>query len=323
MNYIRNSVKATIDAYDGTTTLYQFDATDPLVRAYAHLFPGLFKPASEMPADLRAHTRTPEVMFLVQAEMYRTFHMRDAEAFYNKADLWDVATFTNSQQAGRPDTMAPTYAFATIPGESKPEFVLMLPFTPHNKQNLTGIMMARCDGEHQGEIVFLQLSKQAIVAGPLQVEARINQDQNISKDLTLWNQQGSQVVRGQILPLPVDNTILYVAPIYIQAAQAKMPQLKKVALAIGESLVYADTYEQALAQISGVPTRLPASRETSSSSSNPQPPGATIVQVPQSADVRAAVRGHLQRYRELTSQGKLSEAGKELEAIETLVRNQR
>ncbi len=322
VNYIRNSVKATVDAYDGTTTLYQFDATDPLVRAYAHLFPGLFKPASEMPADLRAHTRTPEVMFRVQAEMYRTFHMRDSEAFYNKADLWDIATFTNSQQSGRPDIMMPTYAFATIPGESKPEFVLMLPFTPHNKQNLTGIMMARCDGAHQGEIVFLQLSKQAIVAGPLQVEARINQDQNISKDLTLWNQQGSQVVRGQILALPIDNTILYVAPVYIQAAQAKMPQLKKVALAIGESLVYADTYEQALAQISGVPTK-PQSSPDAPASQQLSPATGAAPQRLQSPDVRAAVRGHLQRYRELTSQGKLAEAGKELEAIESLVRGQR
>ncbi len=322
VNYLRNSVKATIDAYDGTTTLYQFDAIDPLVRAYSHLFPGLFKPASEMPADLRAHTRTPEGMFRVQSEMYKTFHMRDAEAFYNKADLWDVATYTNSQQSNRPDTMAPTYAFATIPGETKPEFVLMLPFTPHNKQNLTGIMMARCDGDHQGEIVFLQLAKQAIVAGPLQVEARINQDQNISKDLTLWNQQGSQVVRGQILPLPVDNSILYVAPIYIQAAQAKMPQLKKVALSIGETLVYADTYEQALAQISGVPTKAGGGQDAPANSTvtTTETKGVPALVVP---DVRAAVRGHLQRYRELTSQGKLSEAGKELEAIESLVRNQR
>jgi hypothetical protein len=194
----------------------------------------------------------------------------------------------------------------------------MLPFTPHNKQNLIGMMMARCDGAHQGEIVFLQLSKQEIVAGPLQMEARINQDQNISKDLTLWNQQGSQVVRGQILPLPIDNTILFVAPIYIQAAQARMPQLKKVALAVGETLVYADTYDLALAQLSGAaPQRTkPASpEERSSTPAAPAAPGGN--------EVRIRIAQHMQRYRELTSQGKLAEAGRELEAIEALVRGQR
>ncbi len=130
--------------------------------------------------------------------------------------------------------MAPTYVVATLPGESKPEFLLMLPFTPRNRDNLIGLMMARCDGEHLGEKVVLLLSKQEIILGPIQVEARINQDQNISKDLTLWNQQGSQVLRGQMLVLPIEHTFLYVEPIYIQAAQAKMPQLKKVALAMGE-----------------------------------------------------------------------------------------
>ena len=138
---------------------------------------------------------------------------------------------------------------AELPGEKEPEFLLTIPFTPRNKQNLIGMMVARCDGEHLGEIVYLQLPKQEVISGPLQVEALINQDQNISKDLTLWNQQGSQVLRSQILTLPIDQTFLYVAPIYIQAAQARMPQLKKVALVQGNTLIYADTYEQALAQL--------------------------------------------------------------------------
>ena len=137
----------------------------------------------------------------------------------------------------------------TLPGETQPEFLLMLPFTPRNKQNLIGLMVARCDGPHLGELVFLDLPKQEVIAGPLQIEALINQDQTISKDLTLWNQQGSQVLRSQILALPIDQTFLYVAPIYIQASEARMPQLKKVALVMGNTLVYADTYEQALAQL--------------------------------------------------------------------------
>src|SRR5207253_1047146 len=146
---------------------------------------------------------------------------------------------------GQSEPVAPTYIVATMPGGVKPEFVLMTPFTPHGKDNLIGMMVARCDGATYGELHFLLLSKQELILGPMQVEARINQDQNISKDLTLWNQQGSQVLRGQMLVLPVEHTFLYVEPIYIQASQAKMPQLKKVALAMGNNLVYADTYQQA------------------------------------------------------------------------------
>ena len=167
-----------------------------------------------MPADLRAHVRYPETIFRVQADIYRLFHMRDPDTFYNKSDAWDTAKFTN-EQGGHARPLAPTYVVATLPGETKPEFLLMTPFTPRNRDNLIGLMMARCDGEHLGEKVVLLLSKQEIILGPMQVEARINQDQNISKDLTLWNQQGSQVLRGQMLVLPIEHTFLYVEPIYI------------------------------------------------------------------------------------------------------------
>ena len=211
------------------------------LQAYRNLFPDLFEPSSAMPADLRRHVRYPELIFRVQADIYRLFHMRDPDTFYNKSDAWDTAKFTN-EQGGTPGPLAPTYVVATLPGETKPEFLLMTPFTPRNRDNLIGLMMARCDGEHLGEKVVLLLSKQEIILGPMQIEARINQDQNISKDLTLWNQQGSQVLRGQMLVLPIEQTFLYVEPIYIQASQAKMPQLKKVALAMGNNLVYADTY---------------------------------------------------------------------------------
>ncbi len=248
VNYIRNSVKATIDAYSGETTLYVFAPGDVLIQAYWRLFPTLFKPASAMPADIRAHARYPETLFSVQAEIYRTFHMRDPEAFYNRADFWDLAR-TAARQGETPSAVSPTYVVATLPGENTPEFMLIIPFTPANKDNLIAYMAARCDGDHLGELVFEQLSKQNIIFGPIQIEARINQDQNISKDLTLWNQQGSQVLRGQILVLPIDNSFLYVQPIYIQASQASMPQLKKVAVAMGNRLAYADTYEQALSQL--------------------------------------------------------------------------
>jgi uncharacterized membrane protein (UPF0182 family) len=255
------------------------------------------------------------MLFRVQAEIYRTYHMRVPESFYNRADLWDLATFT-SGQAGNPQTVAPTYMIATLPGESRPEFLLTVPFTPHNKQNLIGLMAARCDGEHMGEIVFLQLPKQEIIPGPLQIEALINQNPVISKDLSLWNQQGSQVLRSQILVLPIDNTFLFVAPIYIQAAQARMPQLEKVALAAGSQLVYADTYKEALAQLEalqrGAPAPAPQDVSRAAPAATPAPVG---------TDARIeTIRGHLDRYRALSAPGKWAEAGKELEAVESLVK---
>lgn len=327
-NYVRNSVKATIDAYDGTVTIYIFDPTDPIIQAYARLFPKLFQPASRMPADLREHARYPEGMFRIQAEMYRTFHMLDPEAFYNKEDSWDIARGMSTRE-DRSDSVAPTYVVATLPGETTPEFLLMIPFTPRNKDNLIGIMMARCDGDRLGELVFLQLSKQELIFGPRQIDARINQDQNISKDLSLWNREGSQVLRGQMLVLPVDDTFVYIEPIYIQSSEARMPQLKKVAIAVGNSLIYTDTYEQALAELTRLgpqtpgeasQTRAPAPAATSAATSaaTPEKPSLTVIS---DADRKMEqIRRHMQRYRELAAQGKWAEAGKELEALEAAVK---
>ncbi len=314
-NYMRNSVKATVDAYDGTVHLYVFDEEDPIIQAYAKLFPNLLEKASAMPEELREHARYPETLFRVQAEMYRTFHMLDAEAFYNKEDAWDIARYLNSQD-GKPEMSSPTYVVATLPGETTPEFLLMIPFTPRNKDNLIGFMAARCDGEKLGELLFLQLSKQELVFGPLQIEARINQDQNISKDLSLWNQQGSRVLRGQMLVLPVDNTFVYIEPIYIQASEARMPQLKKVVIATGNSLIYADTYEQALAELGTMSPQAPVPKEPAPSIASGAPPTPAAAGDPELARRLDRIRRHLQRYRELSGQGKFVEAAKELEALE-------
>ena len=249
-NYVRNAVKATVDAYDGTVDIYIFQPEDPIIQAYRNLFPKLFKSESEMPASLRQHARYPELMFEIQAEIYRTFHMRDPEVFYNKEDVWDVAQSLFGD-TGTAAPMKPTYIVATLPGETEPEFILMLPFAPRGKDNLIGWMAARCDGDKLGELIFYQLSKQELVFGPNQIEARINQDQNIAKDLTLWNQQGSRVLRGDIIALPVGDSFLYVESIYIQADTARMPQLKKVVLAMGNRLIYEDTFAQALDRLSG------------------------------------------------------------------------
>jgi len=318
-NYIRNSVKATIDAYDGTVKLYVFDESDPLLAAYRRLLPHLFTPESEMPADLRRHTRYPEMIFQTEAEVYRMFHMHDPETFYNKSDAWDIAKYT-SGQGGEAGPLAPTYVTATVPGETKPEFLLMIPFTPRNRPNLIGLMMARCDGDHLGEKVILLLSKQETILGPMLVEARINQDQNISKDLTLWNQQGSHVLRGQMLVLPIENTFLYVEPIYIQGqtAEASMPQLKKIALAMGTQLVYTDSWQQALDQLAAL-MGTSAPQQQAEAAATSVAPAAAAQPIPQNDPRLGEVRLHFQRYRELTSQGKWAEAGKELEAIQAIL----
>lgn len=253
-------------------------------------------------------------MFRIQAEMYRTYHMRDPEMFYNRADLWDLATSAQQQQ-GTQQTVTPTFMVATLPGETQPEFLLTIPFTPRNKQNLIGMMVARCDGEHLGEIVYLQLPKQEIIKGPLQIEALVQQDQLISKDLTLWNQEGSQVLQPPILTLPIDKTFLFVAPIFLQAKQARLPQLAKVVLAVGDTLVYQDTYQQALAALEAMQKGAPvpaaqAAAPSATSTAAPAP-------APSGADARLeSIRAHFQRYKELTSQGRLAEAGKELEAAQ-------
>jgi uncharacterized membrane protein (UPF0182 family) len=324
VNYIRNSVKATVDAYDGTTTFYVFDESDPIIVAYRTIFPRLFKPESEMPADIRAHTRYPETMFRIQAEIYRTFHMLDPQAFYNKEDVWDLARQT-SGQAGAAQPVTPTYIVASLPKEDRAEFLLMTSFTPRAKDNLIGVMLARCDGEKLGEIIVLQLSKQELIFGPMQIAARINQDQLIAKDLNLWNQQGSQVLRGQTLVLPVADTFLYVEPIYIQATEARMPQLKKVVLAVGNRLIYEDTYDQALARLSqGAPAAKPGlTPETDTTAQQQQSPQGAPTPPPAASggDPRIdRVRQHLRRYRELVSQGRWAEAGRELEALESEVR---
>jgi uncharacterized membrane protein (UPF0182 family) len=278
------------------------------------------EPASAMPADLRAHVRYPETLFAAQAEIYRAFHMREPEAFYNRADLWDIAKTSNASTRETAQ-VRPTYVVATLPGEDKLEFLLIIPFTPANKDNLIGMMVARCDGENLGELIFQQLDKRNIVYGPKQIESFINQDQTISKDLTLWNQQSSEVLRGQILVLPIENSFLYVEPIYIQASGARMPQLKKVALAMGDHLAYADTYQQALALLMGQN----AGEQQTTTASAPTETGAQPIvaaaaaAVAKQEDRMRQLREHFQRYRDLNSQGKYAEAGRELEAIQNLL----
>jgi uncharacterized membrane protein (UPF0182 family) len=201
--------------------------------------------------------------------------MRDPQVFYNKEDIWEIANNLFGQ-SGQKEPVQPTYVVATLPGEKRPEFLLILPFTPRAKDNLIGWMAARCDGEHLGDLVFFQLPKQQLMYGPLQIESRIDQDQNISKDLTLWNQQGSHVLRGNIIALPVTGGFLYVESIYIQATEARMPQLKKVVLAMGDRLIYRDTFDEALADLTGAPVPARPAQAAVASGSAPVPPAGSI-----------------------------------------------
>jgi uncharacterized membrane protein (UPF0182 family) len=301
-NYIRNAVKATVDAYTGKVSLYVFDPSDAIIQVYQNLFPKLFQPASAMPADLRRHARYPEVLFRAQAEAYRIFHMRDPQVFYNKEDIWEIA-HTLTGQSGAPESMQPTYVVATLPGEKEPEFLLILPFTPRGKDNLIGWMAARCDGDRLGDLVYFQLSKQQLMYGPMQIESRIDQDQNISKDLTLWNQQGSHVLRGSIIALPVTAGFLYVESIYIQAGEARMPQLKKVVLAMGDRLIYRDTFAEALAELTGSPAASGTSPSATASAT-----ASTPALTPQDTEALAAQVSHLREQAE--------QLARELEALE-------
>ncbi|MFN0106946.1 MAG: UPF0182 family protein [Bryobacteraceae bacterium] len=320
INYARNSVKATVDAYSGETLLYVFEPGDPLIRAYRNVFPSLFRDKAAMPADLREHVRYPEWLFGIQAEILLTFHMTAADAFYNKVDVWDVARRSTAGNTRGKAPVDANYVVTALPreagGSGEAEFLLMLPFTPRGKDNLIGLLIARCDGESLGQMALMQLPKEELFYGPMQIESRLNQDQTISKDLTLWNQQGSQVLHGQMIVLPIGNTFLFVEPIYLQASQARMPQLKKVVLAYGNELIYTDTYEQALAQLAGgQPAAIPKEAQPGDPPSPPTP-----ATPPSGAERLDTLRSWMDRYRKAAQQGQWTEAGKALEALESELR---
>jgi uncharacterized membrane protein (UPF0182 family) len=224
-NYIRNSVKVVIDAYNGDVSYYVIDPSDPIVRTYMKIFPTLFKPISAMPSFLRRHLRYPMDLFIVQAQMYATYHMTDPQVFYNREDLWNIpqAVFSGAAQS-----ILPYYIIMKLPGAKSEEFILMLPLTPSKKDNMVAWMCARCDGRNYGQLLIYTLSKDKLIYGPMQIEARINQQPSISSELTLWGQQGSSVIRGNLLVIPIEHSFIYVEPVYLQATQSEMPQLKRV-----------------------------------------------------------------------------------------------
>lgn len=315
INYIRNSVKITVDAYNGTVHFYVFDPRDPILAAYRNVFPRLFLPRSAMPAGLLRHIRYPETLFEAQAEIYRIYHMTDPQVFYNKEDLWDIARQVVTQ--GETTETSPYYVMMQLPGTRHAEFVLMLPFTSHNRDNLIAWIAARCDPRHYGQIVFYRLPKQQLVYGPLQIESRIDQNRSISKDLSLWNQQGSRVIRGTTLVLPVDNTFVYIEPIYIQATQAHLPELKKVVLAVGNRLIYSDSLPQAMALLAQSPAGAALASNAAAETTIAPASASFAGAIP--ASVLQRIARDLGQYRSLTAAGKLDQAGARLQAVSQAV----
>jgi uncharacterized protein len=249
-NYVRNAVKVTVDAYDGTVHFYVADPADPLIRTTARIFPGLLQPLDAMPADLRAHIRYPEGLFRVQAGMYAVYHMRDTQVFYNKEDLWSIPV---RHGVGPDRPMEPYYLILRLPGEPKEEFVLLIPFNPSKKDNLSAWLAARSDPPHYGKLVVYNFPKQKLVYGPRQIEARIDQDSFISQQLSLWNQRGSQVIRGNLLVIPIERSLVYVEPLYIAAEKGQLPELKRVIVGFGDRIAMAETLEGAMARVFGGP----------------------------------------------------------------------
>ncbi|HTS54448.1 MAG TPA: UPF0182 family protein [Burkholderiales bacterium] len=316
INYIRNSVKILIDAYTGATTFYVFDANDPIIAAYQAIFPALFTDASAMPPGLRRHVRYPELLLTVQAAVYGLYHMTNPDVFYNREDLWSVATEIGMTDQ-RQHVMEPNFVLMTLPGERATEFIEILPFTPANRNNLIGWIAGRSDGDHYGQAVVYDFPKTKLVDGPLQIEARIDQNAQLSGQLTLWNQQGSHVRRGSLIVIPIGRALLYAEPIYLQADRSPMPELRLVVLAVQDRLAYGPTFESAMAALFGGAA---STLSAQASLAAPEPRGTSAATETRAAteDVNALIAGaarDLSDYQQLTAAGKLGEAGQKLEAL--------
>ena len=318
INYMRNSVKVVIDAYDGTTSFYVFDPQDPIIAAYRRIFPSLFKDAATMPTDLRRHVRYPELLLKQQAAVYGLYHMTDPDVFYNREDLWTIASEVGMGESGeqQTQTLEPNFVLMKLPGETAAEFVEILPFTPANRNNMIGWIAGRSDGANYGTSIVYDFPKTKLVDGPMQIEARIDQNAQLSGQLTLWNQQGSHVRRGTLLVIPCGHALLYAEPIYLQAERSPMPELRLVVLALQDRLAYGPTFESAMgALFSGTASSLnaaPASAEQTPTALTTKP-GSPVGS--SRAALIAGAAQDLADYQRLTAEGKLGDAGQKLEQL--------
>ncbi|MGC1917077.1 MAG: UPF0182 family protein, partial [Pseudolabrys sp.] len=307
LNYIRNSVKIVIDAYNGTVAFYLMDAAEPIARTYQRIFPDLFKPFAAMPPDLQMHIRYPEDLFLIQAQIYQAYHMEAADVFYNREDLWQ---FPREPGGDGATLMAPYYIIMRLPGETQAEFFLMLPMVPSRRDNMIAWLAARCDSPDYGKLIVYEFPKDKLVYGPFQIEALINQNTEISQQLTLWNQMGSRVIRGNLLVIPIENSILYVSPLYLRAAQGQLPELKRVIAAYGDHVVMKETLAEALSALF----------ETGGAPKIPSASTGTPLAAPAAAQAREAL-DHYNQAIERLKFGDWAGFGTQLDAVRRLLEN--
>jgi uncharacterized membrane protein (UPF0182 family) len=322
VNYIRNSVKVVIDAYNGTASFYVFDSQDPLIQTYRSIFPALFHDAAEMPADLRAHVRYPETLIKVQAQVFGLYHTQNTSSFFQREDLWSVAQQVSLNEQSRqqePQPVEPYFVLMQLPGEKMGiEFVEILPFTPANRNNMIGWIASRCDGEAYGSLLGYNFPKSRVIDGPLQIEARIDQNAQLSGQFTLWNQQGSHVQRGHLLVIPIGRSLLYVEPIYLQAVNSPMPELRLVVLATQDRLAYGASFDEALSNLFGEAAKAttPAAPEAAAAKPGASPAPSPAAQATPAENLQQLINRAIQEfddYQRLTAEGKLGEAGKKLE----------
>jgi len=312
INYIRNSVKAVIDAYNGSVTFYITDPEDALIRTYQAIFPELFVPAEQAPESLRAHFRYPEDMFNIQASVYQSYHMRDARVFYNKEDLWAIP---KELYFGQEQPMDSYYIIMRLPDEEREEFLLMLPFTPMNKNNTIGWLAARADGENYGKLLAYLFPKERLVYGPSQIENRIQQDTVITEQLALWGRGGSRVIRGNLLLIPLGKSILYVEPVFLQAEGGGLPQLKRVIVVAGDQIAMEPTLEESLAVIFGTEAIPPEEPEV-------EPPTPGEPEEPLSAEIASLIeeaQQHYDRAQQYLKAGDWTGYGEELDALKAVL----
>jgi hypothetical protein len=309
-NYIRNSAVAVVDAYEGTVQYFIKDEKDPLIQAYARIFPGLFQPLSAMAPDLKSHLRYPHYLFNLQANLYATYHMNNPQTFYNKEDLWEIPT---NLRSGKKD-MEPYYTIMRLPGEKKEEFILMIPFTPQKKDNLAAWMSAKCDFPDYGKFVVYRFPKQRLVYGPKQIESRINQDPEISRQLSLWDQRGSKVTQGTLLVIPIEGALIYVQPLYIKAESGQIPELKRVIVAYENQIAMEETLDKALGRIFG---------QAGKKSKADQAPEVATVKSEGGKPLPDLAWQHLQRARQALREENWTAYGQALKDLEQLIQQMR
>jgi uncharacterized membrane protein (UPF0182 family) len=277
INYIRNPIKVVINAYDGKVTFYQIDPADPLTNAWGKIFKGLFTPGDQMPADLRRHMRYPEDLYSIQANVLAVYHMKDPQIFYNKEDVWEIPTEIYAKEE---IPVVPYYEVLALPGETEPEFALLQPFSPLSKKNLASLLVARQDGANYGKLTLIDFPKDKLVFGPSQVEARISNDPVVSSQLTLWDQAGSQVIRGNLLVVPIEQSVIYFEPLYLQASQSPIPELTRVIVSYGDQVVMEPTLGDALTKIFGEPIGTGSTTTTGGPSTTTTIPSTTTTTTP-------------------------------------------